>query len=55
LKMEVQLWMLDEGMMKTMFLVAMAMKSVVQQWTLADGVIRAMSVETPRKTAVQLW
>jgi len=48
--------MLDVGMMQTMFLVATALKKVVQQWTLADGVIRLMSLEvaTNLKKVVQV-
>jgi hypothetical protein len=46
----------DEGMMQTMFLVATALKRVVQQWTPADGVIRtgSLEVETNLKRVVQV-
>ena len=56
LKMEVQPWLLDEWMVQTMFLVATALKRVVQQWTPADGVTRAMSLEvaTNLKRVVQV-
>jgi len=50
LRMEVQLWVLDERMMQTMFLAAMALKRVVQQWDLADW----EEVVTPLKRVVQM-